>query len=269
MSFRINSAMASMSAQRHLTKNQRSAEDSMMALASGSRINRAGDDAAGFAISENLRAQIAGTKQAQFNAENAVGLIQTAEGSLNEQNNILIRLRELAVYSASDTVGRDERRFLDKEFQELSSEFDRIAKSARYGNKQLLSGSGEEFEFQVGPNRGPENIIRFKLASDTTASKVGIRGLAVDDKGDALDALEDIDSALLKVADARSSFGAVQSRFQYAIDNLAVQNENLTEARSQIHVSKLAKANILLDAGVSVLTQANQDNARALRLIGR
>ncbi|MCB0367757.1 MAG: flagellin FliC, partial [Bdellovibrionales bacterium] len=116
MSFRISSAVASLTAQRHLHKNQRQTEKSLQALASGKRIVQAGDDAAGFAIGENLRGQISGLRQSRFNAENAVAMIQTAEGSLNEQNNILIRLRELSVYSASDTVGEKEREFLDKEF---------------------------------------------------------------------------------------------------------------------------------------------------------
>lgn len=267
--------MAAMTAQRFLEKNQRVVEKSLSSLSSGSRITRAGDDAAGFAIAESLRGQIAGTKQAKFNAQNAVGLIQTAEGGLNEQNNILIRLRELAVYSASDTVGDAEREYLDKEFQQLSQEFDRIARSTRFGNKMLLTGSGEEFQFQVGAFKGPENVVQFKLEGDTTSSNAGIDGLDVQSQDSALSALEDIDGAVQHVAGVRAAFGAMQSRFQYGIDNLAVQAENLEGARSLIadadiaeESTQLAKANILLNTGTAVLAQANQDNGRVLRLLG-
>ena len=274
MPFRITPSTASLAAQRYLDKSQRQAEKSLVALASGSRVVHAGDDAAGYAISESLRGQIAGTKQAKMNAGSAQALIQTAEGGLNEQNNILIRLRELAVYSASDTIGDTEREFLDTEFQQLNAEFDRIAKSTRYGNRQLLSGSGGEFEFQVGPFDGAENRINFKLDADTTASSVGIDGLSVSDQGDARSSLSDIDDALVQVASVRATLGAAQSRFQYAIDNLSVQAENLTGARSQIidvdvaeESSNLARANILQEAGIAVLSQANSDSVRAVRLI--
>ena len=274
MPFRIRSGNASISAQRHLGKSQREVENSLKRLASGSRTVNAGDDAAGFAISESLRGQVRGLKQASLNAENALAFIQTAEGGLNEQNNILIRLRELGVQSASDTVGDQEREFIDKEFQQLIAEFDRIAQSTRFGNKQLLTGTGEEFEFQIGASNGKENMINFRLDANTTASQVGIEGLQITDQDDARDVLADIDEALLNIADARSTFGAAQSRFQYTIDNLTVQTENLETARSIIsdvdvaaEVSNLVKNQILQDIGVSVLTQANGDSQRALRLL--
>jgi flagellin len=233
------------------------------------------NDAAGFAISELLRSQVAGTKQSEMNAKTATALIQTAEGGLAEQNNILVRMRELAVNAASDTIGDTERGFLDKEFQGLVSEFDRIAKASKFGSKALLTGSGEEFSFQVGPDKGDENVIHFKLDADTTASNAGISGLSVDDQGSAADALGDIDAAVEHVAGARSSFGAAASRFSYAIDNLQVQHENLEEARSVIadvdvaeETSKLARAQVLNEAGISVLAAANQSPMKALKLIG-
>lgn len=274
MSFRIGSAVASLTAQRYLHKNQLQTEKSLRSLASGRRIVQAGDDAAGFAIGENLRGQISGLRQAKFNAESAVAMIQTAEGSLNEQNNILIRLRELSVYAASDTVGEAERGFLNKEFQQLSAEFDRIAQSARFGNKQLLTGTGQQFEFQVGPFSGPENRVEFSLDADTTADSVGIKGSSIESQGEAVDTLTTLDSALLSIAGARSSFGAAQSRFQYTIDALAAQTENMEQARSLImdvdvadEVTKLASSQILQDMGTSVLAQANSDSQRVLRLI--
>ena len=274
MAFRIRSSSAAIAAQRYLGKSQREVDKSLKRLASGSRTVNAGDDAAGFAIAESLRGQIRGLKQAEKNAESALAFVQTAEGGLNEQNNILIRLRELAVQSASDTVGNEEREFIDKEFQQLTAEFDRIALSTRFGNKQLLTGSGEKFEFHIGASKNQENIIQFTLDANTTASEVGISGLSVDDQDDARDILEDIDSALLNIADARSTFGAVQSRFQFAIDNLSVQTQNLEEARSTLtdvdvaeEVTNLTKNQILQDIGVSVLAQANMASQRALNLI--
>lgn len=274
MAFRIASSIIPMAAGRFLNKAQQSIESSLGKLASGSRVVRAGDDAAGFAIAEGLRGQAAGAKQAKFNAEAAQGMIQTAEGGLNEQNNILVRMRELAVYAASDTVGEVERGFLDNEFQQLSSEFDRIAKSTRYGNKQLLTGTGESFDFQVGAFKGPENVIKFKLDADTTASDAGIDGLSVADQSDALSALGGLDEAILKVAGTRAGFGAMQSRLQYAANALEVSRENLEQARSHIvdvdvaeETANLAQSQIIQDAAVSVVAQANSGAHRALRLL--
>lgn len=272
--FRISTNVASIAAQRYLAKAQRESEKSLQALASGSRVAQPANDPAGFAIGERLRGQVSGIRQAKFNAESAQSLIQTAEGGLNEQNNILVRLRELAVYSASDTVGDDERGFLNTEFQQLSAEFDRIARSTRYGAKTLLTGTGEEFVFQIGAYKGEENNLKFKLESDTTASNVGIEGLDISDQDEAADSLEEIDDALLKVAGARATFGAVQSRLQYSIDHLAASAENLEAARSQItdadlaeETSKLARNRIIQDAGVLVLAQANSDGGRVSRLL--
>jgi flagellin len=274
VSFRIASSVVPIQASRFVNKAQQQIDKSLGSLASGSRVVRAGDDAAGFAIAESLRGQSAGTKQAKFNAEAAVGMIQTAEGGLNEQNNILVRMRELAVYSASDTVSDVERGFLNSEFKQLTAEFDRIAKSTRYGSKQLLTGSGEEFEFQVGSFKGPENIITFQLDADTTSSEAGVESLDVGDQDDALDALDGIDEAITKVSGTRAGFGAVQSRLQYSIGALEVQRENLEQARSHIvdvdiaeEVSNLAQAQIIQEAATSVVAQANMGARRALRLL--
>lgn len=274
MSYRISTNLASLAAQRNLSQSQRATEKSLLALSSGSRINRASDDAAGFAIAESLKGQLSGTKQAKQNADSAMSFIQTAEGGLSEQNNILIRLRELAVYSASDTVGEGEREFLDSEFQQLTSEFDRIAKSTRYGNKQLLTGDGEEFTFHVGAFSGEENQVKFKLDADTTASKVGISGLSIKDQDSALDVLSQVDQSLSKVAGTRADFGAMQSRLQHASNNLSVQAENIAAARSQIvdadiaeEAAELAKNQVLQEAGIAVLAQANSNTSRVSRLV--
>ena len=274
MAFRIATNTTSMAAGRFLEQAQRQIDKSLVSLASGSRVVRAGDDAAGFAIAESLRGQLGGTKQAKFNTESAVGLVQTAEGGLNEQNNILVRLRELAVYSASDTIGDDERGFLNTEFTGLVDEFDRIAKSTRYGNKQLLTGTGQQFEFQVGAFKGPENTIKFTLDANTTASDVGVDGLSVGSKSDARSTLQNLDKAILKVSGTRATFGAMQSRLQHTSDVLGVQAENLEAARGHIvdvdaaeESTKLAMAQIQQQAGASVIVQANNSAARALRLL--
>lgn len=235
---------------------------------------KVGDDAAGFAIAENLRGQMTGSKQAKFNAENAVSLVQMAEGGLNEQNNILIRLRELSVYAASDNIGNEERDYINTEFKVLVDEFDRIAKSTRFGSRELLTGKGDSYDFQVGAFAGAENVINFTLDTDTTASSVGIDGVDVSDKSSARDAIEEIDQAIQKVAGARAGLGAVQSRFQYAIDNLGNQEENLAAARASYmdvdvaaEAASLTQGKILQEIGTAVLGQANVDPSRVLRLI--
>jgi flagellin len=275
VSFRINSNPVAMMANRQLGIAQRQVDHSLGALSSGSRVVNAGDDAAGFAIAESLRGQLGGIKQARFNSESATGLVQSAEGGLNEQNNILVRLRELAVYAASDTIGDDERGFLNTEFEQLTDEFDRIAKSTRFGSKQLLTGSGEEFEFQVGAFKGPENVIKFQLDANSTSDDMGLSGLSVDRKSAALDTLDTLDKSIIKISGIRSTFGAMQSRLQHTIDNLGVQEENIASARSHIvdtdvaeEVSNLASAQIRQSVSTSVLAQANQSNSRALQLLG-
>jgi flagellin len=275
MSFRISSNVSALTAQRNLGNAQRITDKALKALGSGSRVSDPADDAAGFAISQSLKSQLSGIKQARYNAEGATSFIQTAEGSLNEQNNILIRLRELSVQSASDSIGDNEREYIEKEFSQLNAEFDRIALSTRYGGKQMLTGSNEEFEFHVGAFRGPENIIKFQLEANTTADQVGISSLNVLDKSSAKDSLDSIDEALSLVMDARASFGAMQSRFQFTIDSLSAQYENIESARSLIadvdfaeEVTNLTKGQIMQQVGVSVLAQANSSHTNALRLIG-
>jgi flagellin len=274
LSLRINSNIASVTAQRFLEKSQRQVDDSFKALASGSRLSTPQNDAAGFAISELLRAQVAGLGQSAQNVKMATAMIQTAEGGLNEQNNILVRMRELAVNAASDTIGDNERGFVNDEFQQLTSEFDRIAKSTSFGSRKLLNGSGEEFSFQVGPYKGDENVIKYKLNANTTSSSVGISGLDISDKGDAQSALDTIDEAVTKVAGVRANLGGVASRFQYANDNLEVQKQNVDEARSLIadvdvaeETSKLARAQVLQESGMAVLAQANAFPTKLIKLI--
>lgn len=274
MGLRIGTNMASISAQRVLGIQQKRAEHSSAALSSGSRIVHASDDAAGLAISENLRGQIRGIAQARNNSFNAISAIQVSEGGLNEVSNILVRLRELGVQAASDHIGDKERSFLNLESNQLIQELDRIAKTTVFGDKHLLDGSGEELRFQVGAFAGEENTIKYNLGSDARASELGVDGIDMADKDDAVSSLEMVDTALVKVGEMRANFGAIQSRLDSTVANLDVQYENLSAANSRIRDADIARetseftsANILQQAAVSVLAQANQLPNVALKLV--
>lgn len=275
MGLRIQTNIPSISAQRVLGVQQRRMEHSTQALASGSRIVTAADDAAGLAMSENIRGQVRGIAMARNNAFNAGSAIQISEGGLNEINNILIRLRELGIQAASDNVGDKERAFLNQEATQLVQEADRIAKTTQFGDKKLLDGSGEELTFHVGPFAGPENRISYSLSSNATASEIGISGVSVDDKDSALDTLNSVDEALVKLSTMRANFGAVQSRLNTTVSNLDIQYENLSAANSRIRdvdvakeSAEIASAQVLQSAAVGVLAQANTFPGVALKLIG-
>ena len=274
MGLRIATNTASLAAQRVLSVQQKRAEHSAAALASGSRIVNAADDAAGLAISENFKGQLKGISQARNNANNAISFAQVGEGGLNEVSNILVRLRELGVQAASDTVGETERGFLNNEAQQLIQEADRIAKTTQFGSTKLLDGSGGRLEFHVGPQGDKNNIIAFDFDADASASNLGISSIDVSDKSDARDALETVDEAIQKVGALRANFGAMQSRMESTVSNLDVSYENLSAANSRIRdadiakeTSEMASASILQNTAVSVLAQANQLPAVALKLI--
>ena len=274
MGLRINTNVASIAAQRTLGASQQREDHALQAIASGSRIVHAGDDAAGLAISENLRGQIAGIRQARSNSNNAISLIQVAEGGLNEQTNILIRLRELAIQAASDNVSDTERGFLDQEYGSLTDEFDRIARTTKFGNKNLLDGSGGEFVFHVGAFAGKENQIRYNLDADSTSSKLNVDGLSIKDRDDAESNLEHLDQALVGISSIRANFGAIQSRLQATTSNLDTQYENLAASKSRLSDADIAyetgevtQASVLQQAGIGVLAQANQATMRAAKLL--
>lgn len=275
MGLRISTNVAAINAQRQLGTQQARGAHALAALSSGSRIVNAADDAAGLAISENIKGQTRGLAMARQNAFNAISLVQVSEGGLGEINNILIRLRELGVQAASDNIGDTERSFLDQEVQQLVEESDRIAKTTRFGSKQLLDGTGDELEFHVGPFAGDENIIKYQMSADATSGKLGIDGVSVDSKDGARSLLGSVDDALTEIGKMRADFGAVQSRLNTTTSNLDIQYENLSAANARIrdadvaHESaELASSQVLQQAAVSVMAQANQTPALALRLIG-
>jgi len=275
MGLRIQTNLPSISAQRMLGVQQKRQEHATQALASGSRIVNAADDAAGLAISESLKGQIRGIAMARNNAFNAGSSIQIAEGGLNEINNILVRMRELGIQAASDTVGDQERGFLNEEGKQLLEEADRIAKTTRFGDKRLLDGSGGEMQFHVGAFGGPENVIKYNFNLDARANSLGIDGMSVSDKESARDTLKTVDEALQKIGSMRANFGAIQSRLYATTSNLDIQYENLSAANSRIRdadvakeSAELASSNVLQSAAVSVLAQANTFPNIAMKLIG-
>lgn len=275
MGLRIQTNMAAISAQKVMSKQQARAEHASQALASGNRIVKAGDDAAGLAISEFVRGQVRGMQMARQNSFNAVSAIQVSEGGLNEVSNILIRLRELGIQAASDNIGDTERGFLDLEAKNLIQESDRIAKTTVFGDKRLLDGSGGPQTFHVGAFSGEENTITYDLSTNATASELGIDGLSVSSKDDARDLLKSVDSAMRTVGGMRANFGAIQNRLEATTSNLDNQIENLSAAKSRIsdtdiahESSELASAQVLQQAAVSVLAQANNFPNVALKLIG-
>ena len=276
MGLRINTNVQSLRAQTSVSRNEEAKSNTLAKLSSGSRINKAGDDAAGLAISEKLKAEIRGSLQANRNAGDGISMIQTAEGGLNETSNILIRLRELSVQAASDTIGEQERKFSNLEFQQLSKEIGRIADSTEYNGKKLLSGEGDDLDFQIGIRNNPSNDrLSYKpQESSGRPSDLGVEGLSVLTKVDAQENLEKIDNAINGVNGNRASLGALQNRLQSTISNLEVKTENLSAANSRVRdtdialeSAELAKSNILSAASTSVLAQANSSGSAALKLI--
>ncbi len=278
MGLRINTNVASINAQRNLYGTKLGLDKNLEKMSSGYRINRAGDDAAGLAISENLKAQIRGLKQAQRNAQDGVSLVQVAEGGLNEISAIMIRLRELAVQAASDTIGPVERQFLNVEYDQLISEIDRIADGTEFNGTQLLSGTGSVLDFQVGTRNDP-NIDRLSFdasKADGNSAALGINLTSVADKASAQNSLSAIDQAIVSVSAMRADFGAIQNRLTSTIQNIAVSVENMAAANSRIRdvdvaeeTAEFTKNNILLNAGTSVLAQANQSATTALTLLNK
>ncbi len=276
MGLRINTNVSSINAQRNLGSTRLQLDKTLEKLSSGSRINRAGDDAAGLAISENLRAQIRGMKQAQRNAGDGISLVQIAEGGLAETGNILIRLRELAVQAASDTIGPTERKFLNVEFEQLTQEVDRIANATEFNKVPLLNGTGAVFDVQIGTRNDPINDrLTFDASSaDVNVAALGLNLASVADKISAQNSLAAIDQAIVSVSAIRADFGAMQNRLQSTINNIAIGVENLSAANSRVRdtdvaeaTSDLTKYNILMNAGTSVLAQANVTTKSAIGLI--
>ena len=212
-------------------------------MSSGYRITRASDDAAGLAISEKLRADIRSNRQAKRNAGDGISMIQTAEGAISEISNIIIRLRELAVQSASDTLSDNERSFSDIEFQQLTDEIERISQSTSFNGRSLLDGSSGLLEFQIGSKNDPVlDRLQFDFTqANTTALGLGIGGFSIGQKLGAQSALAGLDQALTQVNGVRAKMGAFQNRMESIITNLSVADENLSEANSRVRDLDIAE----------------------------
>lgn len=276
MGMRISTNIASINAQNSMGNSQRAIEKSFAQLSSGSRITKSADDAAGLATSEFLKGQVAGYTVARRNAMDGQSMIQVAEGGMNEISNILIRLKELGVQAASDTVGDKERGFLDKEVQQLKLESERIAQSTKFGSTELLNGSGSTFDFQVGVgNDDFKDRIQYNAGEmNLTSSSLGIDGIDYSSKEGAREALNVIEEAQYSVNGQRSTLGALQNRLVSTQTNLGTAIENVSAANSRIRdadiaesTAELAKNQVLRQASESVLAQANQSTAGALQLI--
>jgi flagellin len=269
--------MAAMSANRALTHSSEDQKRTYTRLATGNRITEAGDDAAGLSISENLRSQIRSMGQAERNANDAISFAQVAEGGMTEIGNMLIRMRELGVQAASDTIGDKERGYINKEVTTLMGEVDRIANSTNYNGTQLLNGQSSKstLEFQVGIRNNESDRIKFNAnENDVRSGTLGIDGLDYRSVDSARDSLDKVDKAMDKVFGMRATLGAVQNKLHSTISAQGVNKENLAQARSRIadtdialETSELTRGNILQSAGVSVLAQANQAPMAALKLL--
>ena len=277
MGFRVSTNISAINATRNLGKSQMNIKSSLNRLASGQKINSASDDAAGLAISESLKSQILSVRQARGNANDGISMVQVAEGGLNEISSIVARLRGLGVQASSDTVGNIERGFINKEVQQLKDELERIASVTTWGHAKLLAGTAPDFDFQVGLfNNSREDRISFSSKGNVATLKaLKMNKLNFSTKRGAQKALETLDKAQISVNKIRANLGSLQNRLLSTVNNLAVTEENLASARSRIQDTDIAEAsseltrnNILLQASTATLSQANQVNNMALKLIG-
>ncbi|NQZ00594.1 MAG: flagellin FliC [Bdellovibrionales bacterium] len=277
MSLRIATNVAAVNARKAMDGNSRSIEKSFAQLSSGSRITKAADDAAGLSISETLKSTIRGYQQAKRNANDGISMVQVAEGGLGEISNILTRMRELGVQASTATVGDDERSFINTEVQQLKDEIQRIAESTRFGKAKLIDGSGEEYAFQIDINNDDfQDRISFDASQqEATLDSLGIEGFDFSEADGAREALDVLEGAQRQVNGYRANLGAIQNRLVSTSENLSVAVENFSAANSRIRDTDIAESsatlatnNILQQASVGVLAQANQQPASALRLLG-
>ena len=277
MGMRISTNVAAINAQRSMTSNSREMQKSMAQLSTGSRITKAGDDAAGLAISENLKAQIRSYGQASRNAGDGISMMQTAEQGMGEVSNIITRLRELGVQAASDTIGDQERSFIEKEVDAMKSEVQRIAESTSFGSRKLLDGQGGIYDIHVGTsaNASTDWIAYDAAVADVTIDHLGIADISFSSKDGARAGLAALDASQSKVNGSRATLGALQNRLTSSSDVIATMVENMSSANSRIRdtdvaasSSELARNNILLQGTTAVLAQANQLPQLALKLIG-
>jgi flagellin len=271
MGLRVNTNIASLSAQRNLNTVSSRLQGNYGRLASGLRIATAADDAAGLAISERMRSQIRSYDVASRNAQDGISLAQTAEGALNEASNVLVRLRELAVQASNGTLSTADRATIDTEFQSMLGEIDRIANNSEFNGIKLLDGTNASTDIQVGISVGQMITITFP---DTTANTLGIDTLQTDSTANAQAALGTLDTAIDTLNTSRGQLGAAQNRMQSSFASIRNAHENLSAAESRIRdvdiaaeTADMTRNNIMQQAATSVLAQANQQPQIALSLL--
>jgi flagellin len=274
MGLRINTNVGSLNAQRHLQNSTIQFGKSMEKLSSGLRINRAGDDAAGLAISESLKSEIRALDQAARNAADGISLIQTAEGSLDEVSNILLRMKELAEQSLNGTLTDTDRGYLDAEYTALNDEINRISDSASFNGVMLLDGTGSSIVIQVGTGTTVNDQVQVDLSDDLDTTGLGLT-VGIGNASDAAAAMDEIDGAITTVVSSRGGFGAIQNRLETSIRNINMTSENLSAANSRIRdvdvaqeTSRMTSFQILQQAGISILSQANMTPGLAMSLMG-
>ena len=275
MGLRVNTNVTSINAQRNLSQVTNKLSTNFRRLSTGLRISSAADDAAGLAISERLRSQVRSLDQAKRNANDGISMVQTAEGALNEVSSILTRLRELSIQANNGTVSDADKDTLNEEFTSLVNEIDRIGNSTEFNNIKLLDGSASTVSFQVGFGTTANVDTLDVTLQEATASNLGLSSLDIGSTGSQTGAITAIDDAINTVSGLRGSLGAVQNRLGSTINNLAIQTENLSAAESRIRdvdvayeTAQLTRNNILQQASISVLSQANAQPQAALSLLG-
>ena len=273
MAMVINTNTASLGAQRNLSNTQRNLSQNLQRLSSGKRVNSSQDDAAGLAISERMSAQTRSLQQAARNAQDGLSMGQVAEGAMNEQSGILTRLRELAVQSANGTLGTSDRDYIQAEATQLVQEVTRISEVTEFNGVSVIGAGATSLDLQVGINNGDTVSLAF-VATD--AATLGVDALDFTSATGASAAIDAIDTAIDTLSTGRSTIGSVMNRLNVTLNNLSAANENLSAANSRIRdvdvaeeTASMTRNQILSQAGVAVLAQANQFPSSALALLGR
>ena len=273
MGIRINTNVSSLNTQRHLAKSSSAFAKSMEKLSSGLRINRAGDDAAGLAISEGLKSDIRALDQASRNAADGISLVQTAEGAMDEVSSILLRMKELGEQSLNGTLSNTDRGYLNSEYTALKNEITRISDGTEFNGVSLLDGNGGTIKIQVGIGTASSDSVAIALTSDRDAAGLSLDA-AISSASAAGTAMAQIDGAIATITSARSDFGAIQNRLESSIRNINMTSENLAAANSRIRdvdvaqeTSRMTSSQILQQAGVSMLAQANMSTGLAMSLL--
>lgn len=276
MALTILTNLASLNTKRHLEESSESYAKSAERLATGKRINKSGDDAAGLSISTTIEAQIRSAQQARRNSQDALSLMQVAEGGMSDVNNMVVRLRELAMQASSDNIGDSERKSIQFEVEQVKQEIDRLSETTKFLDTTLLNGKGRNLSFQIGTENNEAGRIEYDASKlNLSTSSLGLSGIDLSDIDSARNSLSNLDESIKKIAQPRAELGALQSRMSSISSSLSVYEENISAAKSRILDADLAKetsdavkSQVLQKAGTAVLMQANMQPAAALKLLG-